>query len=379
MSDAAKSIIISGHICLDLIPSIKVKKNSLEELLEPGKLLNVGGATIATGGAVANTGLALHKLGVPVRLMGKVGDDPFGEVIISILNDHNPELAKSMVVDQKSDTSYTLVISPPGIDRVFLHCPGANDTFSSKDLMNIDLDHVGIFHFGYPPLMKEIYQNEGEELKKIFSRVNSTLRSLDMSMPDPDSESGKLDWTRFLKNVLPEVDLFLPSYDEISYMLYKKVKPLSLDNARGIAEELLGYGVGVVVLKLGDEGLYMKTSADPKQIDRLKICNCDSSSWLDKELWTPCFQVEMVGATGAGDTTIAGVLASLSKGNGPGECLRYATAVGACACEAPDATSGIPTGKELDERLSRSWSKCEGSIKPSTGTQDVKTGVWLLK
>ena len=39
-----------------------------------------------------------------------------------------------MLISPGEDSSYTLVINPPGIDRIFIHCPGANDTFGAADI-----------------------------------------------------------------------------------------------------------------------------------------------------------------------------------------------------------------------------------------------------
>ncbi|WP_231571573.1 carbohydrate kinase family protein [Gordoniibacillus kamchatkensis] len=140
-------ITVAGHICLDMIPAIGTCAGGLNELLMPGKLVDVGPAVTATGGAVSNTGLALYRLGIPTRLMGKVGDDLFGKAILDLLNRSGRGLADDMIVAPGEMSSYSVVISPPGIDRVFLHCTGTNDTFALADL---DLDKIAatrLFHF----------------------------------------------------------------------------------------------------------------------------------------------------------------------------------------------------------------------------------------
>lgn len=58
--------------------------------------------------------------------MGKVGDDEFGRMILNILEKYNR--AEGMIVDQESSTSYSAVLAVPGIDRIFLHNPGAELT-----------------------------------------------------------------------------------------------------------------------------------------------------------------------------------------------------------------------------------------------------------
>ncbi len=69
--------------------------------------------------------------------------------------------------------------------------------------------------------MRRFYMNGGEELRGLFQRAqkNGAATSLDMARPDPDGDSGKVNWRRYLENVLPHVDFFLPSIDELVFML----------------------------------------------------------------------------------------------------------------------------------------------------------------
>lgn len=355
-------IIISGHICLDIIPKILVEKDSLSDYFQPGKLLHVGPVMTSTGGVVANTGIALKKMGYDVRLMGKIGADDFGKVLLSSLEAIDPSLTQSMIIDESSNTSYTVVISPPGIDRVFLHCPGANDTFGPENLTDVDFSGASIFHFGYPPLMKRMFADGGVELEAVLKTASSLVTSMDMAAVDPDSESGQVDWQFLLKRVMPCTDIFLPSYDEICCMLDKEVSSSPLEKAPEIAQWLLDAGVGVVVMKLGADGLYLKTSDDVRRLAKLsERCGCDLEEWVGRELWVPCFQVEVVGTTGTGDTTIAGFLAALVEGSSPGKAIEFATAVGACACESANATSGIRTREGTSNRIKTGWDKLANS------------------
>ncbi|UKS28290.1 hypothetical protein LOZ80_04965 [Paenibacillus sp. HWE-109] len=62
MSQNEAEVIIAGHICLDIIPTIYDKQSGMDAYLVPGKLVDSGPAVISTGGAVSNTGTALHRL-----------------------------------------------------------------------------------------------------------------------------------------------------------------------------------------------------------------------------------------------------------------------------------------------------------------------------
>ena len=70
----AKRAIIAGLLCLDVIPDLSaVSEGQFQHRFQPGHLMRTGGVRSIPGGAVANTGLALHRLGIPVRLVGKIG------------------------------------------------------------------------------------------------------------------------------------------------------------------------------------------------------------------------------------------------------------------------------------------------------------------
>lgn len=209
-------IVVAGHICVDLTPAIPAgQARSLGELLVAGTLVRVGQCVVSSGGAVANTGVALHRIGVPVALMGKAGDDAFGKLLDGIMTAAGCGGAVRRVAGE--ETSYTIVIAPPGIDRVFLHNPGANDTYTSADIDYDVVRRAKLFHFGYPPLMKAMIANDGEELVRVFAEAKrcGVTTSLDMAMPDVHAAEGSARWEIILRNVLPYVDIFLPSVEEV--------------------------------------------------------------------------------------------------------------------------------------------------------------------
>ena len=364
-------VVVAGHVCLDVIPTFEEQKGNLGALFQPGKLVNVGTAVTAPGGAVSNTGLALHRLGVPVKLLGKVGDDIFGEELLNLFRSYDKSLAEGMIVSETESSSYTIVISPPGVDRFFLHCPGPNDTFVASDVDVRKVAGARIFHFGYPPIMRRIYLDGGVEFALLLQRVKAAglTTSLDMAIPDANSEAGTLDWEAFLERVLPFVDLFLPSIDELLLMLDRPrfdaltergdlLGQIDASMLAQLAQRVLDMGVTIVAIKLGDQGLYVRTTADAARLIAMGAAAPQTTSgWLGRELLSPCFQVDVVGTTGAGDCTIAGFLAGFLKGLPLEDVIIGATAVGAFNVESPDATSGIPDWETVQARIQAGWEK----------------------
>ena len=357
--------VVAGHIALDLYPEL-----SGPVAYEPGRLNVVGPALISAGGSVFNTGVALHRLGVPVRLVAKVGADLFGQAVLDALAQLGGELSSEIAVDDGEVTSYTIAISPPGVDRTFLHCPGANRSFRADDVSDRALAGARVFHFGYPPLMREMYADGGAQLRRLFERVHAVgpATSLDLCGVDPQSDAGRVDWEQVLVHTLPFVDVFAPSIEELLFMLDRPAHR-ALQQSAGIAkfvddsllaqlgERMIGLGVAVAAIKLGDQGLYLRTARAGERIgafcERLGL---SAESWRDREVLAPCFEVAAVaGTTGSGDTTIAGLLAALLRGEDPADAATSATAVGACSVEALDPTSAVPSWSSVATRLAAGW------------------------
>ena len=323
----------------------------------------------SAGGVVANTGMALHQLGIPTRLIGKLGADMFGDSILDILRKRGDSLTDGILVDEGEQTSYCIVLSPRGIDRSFLYNPGANDNFQAADIQEQELSGARFFHFGYPTDMRRIYTDNGIELIKLLQKAKKRglTTSLDMAYPDPDTEAGRMDWRVWLSGVLPLVDIFLPSLDEIFFMLdrprfeaLEKKGKLQIDAnlLDSLAYQLLDMGAAIVGLKLGDQGFYIQTTADRGRLEAIGAGKpSDTDQWLNRKLSTPCFKADVVGTTGAGDCTIAGFLAGFSKNLPPLEVLTMAVAVGGFSVESADATSGVPDWDTVRQRVEAGWSR----------------------
>ncbi len=356
-------VIVSGHLCLDLIPGMA--QVSSEELAHPGQLIETEPLTLSTGGVVSNSGLALHRLGVNVRLMATVGGDLLGRVIIAALKDRDPHLAELITVQEGLPSSYSVVLSPNNSDRTFLHCTGTNDSFGAANVDLALVKQARIFHLGYPPLLPRLMADDGLELREIYESVKAAgaVTSMDMTLPDPQRLSGRANWRAILKNTLPYVDIFLPSIEEILFMLRradydqwrKNVLPyLTRSYLAELADELLDMGVIIAGFKLGGLGFYLKTAENGFE----RLASLGLLGWAGIELWQPAFEVQVAGTTGAGDAAYAGFLAALIHQMSPVEAMRWACAVGACCIEAPDATSGIRTWQETEQRLAAGWAVC---------------------
>lgn len=387
MAKSTLDAVVAGLLTLDISPDLKglAQPVRLAEIFAPTRLTAIGPAVLSTGGAVSNTGLALRRLGLRVELMGKCGADTFGRAVLDLLEREAPGSAAATTLVKNEPTSYTIALSPPGIDRFFLHCRGTNDTFGFQDLNLSTVSRARLFHFGYPPLMKRILANKGRELIKIFKAVRElgVTTSLDLATPDPNSPEGRLNWRELLSRLLPHVDLFLPSVEELMFVLAPaKFKALvrksrgqdllasvDLDQVMKLAGQCLDMGTKVMVIKCGRLGIYARSAAVGQlaQMGKAKPRR-NLEDWSGREIFEPSFMVKkVVSAMGAGDCAVAGFLAGLLRGVSFADALRYSTAAGAQNVRVPDAVSGT-----------RSWRQTTAQIRkrPTKVTLPIDMSSW---
>lgn len=374
----SKSVVVAGHICIDVTPVFPQGQAAapVERVLEPGKLVHVEQADVHTGGCVANTGLAMKKLGADVKLLGKIGADPMGAMVQDGMRRFDAE--RDLIVEQNTATSYSVVLALPGQDRIFLHHPGANDSFSEQDIPGDVLQQTTLLHFGYPPLMQKMYAADGCELEALMRRAKQAgaATSLDMAAVDPRSSAGQADWQSILARVLPWVDFFVPSFEELCFMLdrarYDRLAQASTGDemisvidwerdVRPLAARTLALGCRMVLIKCGSKGLYYRTSDTEAMRVLAKQLSLPEAGWIGCEGTQGCFVPERIASgTGAGDTSIAAFLTAVLSEKPVATCVQLAAAEGACCVTAYDALSGLCTLDELAQRINNGWAYAKG-------------------
>jgi sugar/nucleoside kinase (ribokinase family) len=182
--------------------------------------------------------------------------------------------------------------------------------------------------------------------------------------------------------VLPHVDVFLPSCDELAIMLGVSSNAANdvIDSTKltAMAGALFEFGVPIVAIKLGDQGLYLRTSEAVANLgSRSAWRDFNSKSWLGRELLAPCFDVPVAGTTGAGDCTIAGFLKAMLQHEDPATAIKHATMVGAFSVQSVDATSNIPPWSSIADRDSNSWPIRRPTIRLANWRYSEQAGVFV--
>jgi len=131
-------VICLGEILIDMIPD-----------KEDVSWSEISNFSPVPGGAPANVCIALSKLGVNTGFIGKVGKDPFGELLVEILRENGVDVSQ---VKFDSDVRTTLAFVSTHKDRendfIFYRNPGADMMLRSEDLDEDFIAGSKIFHFG---------------------------------------------------------------------------------------------------------------------------------------------------------------------------------------------------------------------------------------
>jgi len=300
-----------------------------------------------------------------VTLDGWVGNDALGDIAIAQLEQFG---VSGIGRKDSAGTAYGIVIAPPGMDRIFLEDPGCNHILCADDIDYELVSKSRLFHFGYPPLMERFWSNGGAELKKMLrkARAKGAVVSLDMTLPDVNAPAGKADWQAILTEVLPFVDIFVPSIEELLFMLepelYLKIEKkaadgdfidtIPLDTYKLLAEKVLALGVKILLVKAGHKGAYIQTGNIAElQSSALQLSDteaCPDGAWLQTlTLDTDRFH----NASGAGDCAVAAFLSALLNDENIMTAGRYAMIAGRDNLYGQDALSGLRKWSEMTNLL----------------------------
>jgi sugar/nucleoside kinase (ribokinase family) len=254
------------------------------------------------GGKVPTAMAALGRLGVRCGMVGAVGGDGAGRACIADFERHNVDTSR-MIVDEGRPTRLSVVIS----DRT-----GARDILKQETAVRPvrveELDKAYIVQAGALHLSNA---GQAERVAAGWMREAGGVVGFDAD-----------GYRREYEDMAEYVDAFITSE---SY--YTDHYPgASLEECCG---DIAAKGPGIVVVTLGAKG-----------------CACWAGGRLTR---LPAFKVDVVDATGAGDTFHGAFLYGMLKKWAPEECARFASAVSAIKCTAIGGRAALPTLEMTEE------------------------------
>lgn len=260
----------------------------------PGRLSLVDEMSLHTGGCAVNTATVLARLGIPVEVAGKVGEDAFGDFLVAALARRGIGHG-GVRRDPAVGTSATMVMVSPDGERRFVHYIGANARYTAPDVDMAQVEGAAILHVAGSLVLPGIDGHPTAELLR-HAQAAGVTTFLDTVW---DATGG---WAKMLP-CLPYIDYFVPSLPEAQAITGR-------EEPEAVAQALRQHGVGTVALKMGEQGSLVMTQ-----------------DGVARHL--PAFAVDAVDATGAGDCFAAGFIAGVWLGWTLDETQRLANATGA--------------------------------------------------
>ena len=299
--------------CLGIFVADVVGK-PVDKMPERGKLSLVDRMELHGGGCANNTGIGLAKIGVKTAVIGRVGNDGFGDFLVNSLEKNGVDCT-GMIRDMEAATSATMVMVHGDGERSFIHYIGANAVLSEADVNYDIVKNSKILHVAGTFLMPSL---DGEPTAHVLKKA----QELGVTTALDTCWDSKGNWMKLLEPCLEYVDYIVPSIEE-ARMVTGKHDPAD------VAKVFMDKGVKTVALKMGDQGCYIKDA--------------------DTELNIPIYRVDAIDALGAGDAFAAGFLAGIVNGWDLERTGKFANATGAFCVTALGATTGIQNQAAIEQ------------------------------
>ena len=299
MTTSRKPIVIAGSISMDMVtltPRI------------PGVGETVIGSRYSTtpGGKGANQAVAAARLGYPVEMVGKVGDDAYGQPLIESLRESGVGVG-SMGIEPGSSGLAAIFLSEAGENSIVI-VQGAN---GKVDPAHID-SHA------------DVIRSAGMVLCQVELPMETTVHTIRMAaeagvpvMLDPAPAAPLPD------ELFPRIAWFTPNETEAAMYV---APGLSAEEA---AARLLAKRLKGVALKRGAEGAYVAVAGG-------------------KAEWVRAFRVATVDTVGAGDCFNGAFAVAMMEGKDPWEAARFASAAAAISVTRRGAQASMPERAEVE-------------------------------
>jgi ribokinase len=265
------------------------------------------------GGKGANTAVGARRAGASVTFVTATGDDAFGAQARAALEGEGIDLSHALIAEGAATGTAFILLDEAANNSIGV-APGANDALLPE--------HVAA-------------------AEPAFREAAAVL--LQMEIPTPAVraalEIAGRDETPVLFNFAPVRNRELPVDGHMTTLVVNEVEAAVLsghavsgpDEAMDAAMLLLGYGPELVVVTLGSEGVIVVSNEGRAHV--------------------PCFKVEAVDTTAAGDIFCGSFAVARAEGKDPEAAARFASAASAISVTRLGAQPSAPTRAEIEAFL----------------------------
>lgn len=275
------------------------------------------------GGDTSNAAIAAARQGARVGMIAAVGRDMPGDRFLSLWQREGVDTSCVIRSDRAQTGVYFVTHDADGHHFLHYRSGSASSLYSVADLPEAAIASTRILY------LSGISQGiSASACDAAFAAIDVARRSGVAVAYDTNYRPRLWPPARAAATMhaaMRSVDYALPSIDDARILT-------GLHEAEAILDFYLRLGPATVVLKMGEAGAWVATTASRTLI--------------------PAFPVAAVDATGAGDTFCGSFLARVLVGDGVEDAARYASVAAALKCTGYGAVGPIPMAEAVTAALS---------------------------
>lgn len=297
-----KNICVIGSLNMDLVVNV-------DTMPKPGQTIIGSNFKEVPGGKGANQAVAMARLNGNVSMIGKVGEDGFGQTLINSLK--NDKVDTTYIQTAKGATGVALITVDKNAQNSIVVSPGANFEVKEDDIDNnieaIKNSDIVVLQLETPLNTIKYALNKAKELNK-YTILN----------PAP---AVKLD-----DEIIKNVDLLTPNETELEIISGVSIE--TEEDIQKAAQIMIEKGVKELIVTLGSKGsLYINK---------------------EKSMFKKAYKVEAVDTTAAGDSYTGALAVALSQEKCIEDAMDFASKVGALSVLKEGAQSSLPTLEDVE-------------------------------
>jgi ribokinase len=302
-------LVVVGSLNMDLVVQAP-------RIPKPGEtILGAGDLQMIPGGKGANQACGAARLGADVAMVGRVGDDAFGETLILNLNKSKVD-TRSITRDIDAATGIALIVVEESGQNSIVVSSGANGCVSDEDVNRGE----------------DLIQSADVLLLQLEIPLNAVIRAADLArLHGVTTVLNPAPAQPLPTELLTLIDVLIPNETEAAIL--SGCETNTDEEIQQAATTLRGFGAKTIIMTLGSRGALLITE------------NVFSHF--------PAFPIDPVDTTAAGDAFVASFSVALAEGRSLQEAVRYGNAAGALACTKLGAQPSLPNRSALKNMLQK--------------------------
>ena len=296
-----KKICVIGSLNMDLVVNV-------DEMPKKGQTLIGSQFKEVPGGKGANQAVAMARLNGNVSMIGKVGNDGFGQTLVNALKKDN--VNTDYIKVEEGPSGVALITVDKNAENSIVVAPGANFRVLKEDIdKSIDaIKESDIVVVQLETLLDTI---------KYVLQESKKLGKYTILNPAP---AVKLD-----DDIIKNVDLLTPNETELEILSGLKIE--NEDDIIKAAEIMIQKGVKQLIVTLGSKG----------------------SLYIDKDniKFKKSYKVDALDTTAAGDSYTGALAVAFSQDKDIEEAMDFASRVGALCVMKEGAQTSLPTIQDV--------------------------------